>query len=97
MWGLALQFIFALIILRWDWGYNAFKWLGDRVAEFLGHTTEGAKFVFGDEYYRHFFAFGVSHQHVKGNRETFCNLFFPNLCDFQTKIYTFWQETYAYK
>ncbi len=61
VWGLALQFIFALIILRWDWGYNAFKWLGDRVAEFLGHTTAGAVFVFGDEYYKHFFAFGVSY------------------------------------
>lgn len=58
-WGLALQFYFALAILRWDPGYRAFRWLGDRVSEFLAYTDEGSKFVFGDGYEEHFFAFKV--------------------------------------
>ncbi|CAH1792459.1 unnamed protein product [Owenia fusiformis] len=57
--GLLLQFIFALVILRTWWGYEAFKWLGDRVTEFLAHTNAGAQFVFGDAYQAHFFAFSV--------------------------------------
>ncbi|KAL3875135.1 hypothetical protein ACJMK2_038063 [Sinanodonta woodiana] len=59
-WGLALQFIFALMILRWDVGYRIFKWLGDRVQEFLAHTDKGSEFLFGkNTYEHHFFAFKV--------------------------------------
>lgn len=58
-WGLALQFYFALLILRTEFGYRAFEWLGDRVREFLAHTDAGSKFVFGDSYEHHFFAFKV--------------------------------------
>ncbi|KAL5007459.1 hypothetical protein ScPMuIL_016265 [Solemya velum] len=57
-WGLAIQFIFALIILRWEFGYKAFLWLGARVSEFLSYSDEGAKFLFGrDTFEHHFFAF----------------------------------------
>jgi pyrimidine nucleoside transport protein len=59
-WGLIIQFYFALLILRWSVGYEAFRWLGDRITEFLAYTDEGAKFVFGEEYQHHFFAFKVS-------------------------------------
>ena len=41
-------------------GLQAIKWLGDRVSEFLVHTDAGSKFVFGDTYADHFFAFKVS-------------------------------------
>ncbi|KAL5007825.1 hypothetical protein ScPMuIL_016631 [Solemya velum] len=59
-WGLIIQFIFALIILRWEFGFKAFLWLGDRVSEFLSYSDEGAKFLFGrDTYEHHFFAFKV--------------------------------------
>ncbi|KAJ8313632.1 hypothetical protein KUTeg_008193 [Tegillarca granosa] len=58
-WGFALQYVFAIIILRWYYGYQAFKWLGDRVAEFLAYADEGAKFLFGDVFEEHFFAFKV--------------------------------------
>ncbi|XP_012935668.1 solute carrier family 28 member 3 [Aplysia californica] len=58
-WGIALQIIFALLILRTSWGRDAFKWLGDRVTEFLSYTDAGSKFVFGDLYINHFFAFKV--------------------------------------
>ncbi|XP_046567699.1 solute carrier family 28 member 3-like [Haliotis rubra] len=57
-WGLALQFFFAAIILRTQWGYNGFKWLGDRITEFLAHTDAGSKFVF-DNTSVHFFAFSI--------------------------------------
>lgn len=58
--GVIIQFYFALIILRWDLGYQAFKWLGDRITEFLAYSDEGAKFVFGADFQKHFFAFKVS-------------------------------------
>ncbi|KAK3578737.1 hypothetical protein CHS0354_010118 [Potamilus streckersoni] len=58
-WGIAIQYIFALIILRTQWGYDIFKWLGDRVTELLEYTMAGVKFVFGDLWFQHFFAFKV--------------------------------------
>lgn len=58
-WGIALQYIFALLILRTIWGYEMFKWLGDRVTEFLEYTVAGIIFVFGDKYTDHFFAMKV--------------------------------------
>ncbi|XP_062606330.1 solute carrier family 28 member 3-like [Saccostrea cucullata] len=58
-WGLIIQFYFALAILRWDPGYRAFRWLGDRVSEFLLYTDEGSKFVFGEKFEMHYFAFKV--------------------------------------
>ena len=58
-WGIALQYIFALLILRTIWGYEMFKWLGDRVTEFLEYTMAGIVFVFGDKWFEHFFAMKV--------------------------------------
>lgn len=58
IWGLALQIIFAFIILQTDVGFKAFDWLGDVVHKFLNYSDEGAKFVFGDPMYLdHPFAF----------------------------------------
>jgi pyrimidine nucleoside transport protein len=59
LWGIALQFIFAMIVLRWPAGYEAIKWLGDRVTEFLAYSDAGAEFVFGASYMDHQFAFQV--------------------------------------
>ncbi|RUS69890.1 hypothetical protein EGW08_022348 [Elysia chlorotica] len=72
-WGFSLQFYFACLILKTDAGFEAFKWFGDRVTEFLTYSDAGAAFVFGDTvtlyttagssiqisgaYYIHFFAF----------------------------------------
>uniref|UniRef100_A0A0B7BQ73 Sodium/nucleoside cotransporter n=1 Tax=Arion vulgaris TaxID=1028688 RepID=A0A0B7BQ73_9EUPU len=47
-WGFAIQFYFALMILKTRWGYESFKWLGDRITEFLDYSNAGASFVFGD-------------------------------------------------
>ena len=59
LWGMLLQLIFGVIVLRTQWGYDAFDWLGDRVTEYLKHTDAGSKFVFGDNFMEHFFAFQV--------------------------------------
>ena len=58
-WGLSLQFIFALITLETRWGYDAFQWAGDRVAEFLRYTDDSSSFVFG-KMFVYEFAFKVS-------------------------------------
>jgi len=58
-WGLGLEFIFALLILKTPWGLNMFKSLGDVVSNFLAFSDVGAKFVFGENFKEHFFAFQV--------------------------------------
>lgn len=61
IWGLVLQFLLALFVLKTKLGYITFNWLGDVIQTFLGYSDEGAKFVFGDpQYLDHLFAFKVS-------------------------------------
>ncbi|XP_020822662.1 solute carrier family 28 member 3 [Phascolarctos cinereus] len=58
-WGIGLQFILGLFILRTTPGFQAFNWLGNQVKIFLEYTDSGAIFVFGEKYADHFFAFRV--------------------------------------
>lgn len=58
-WGLGLEFGFALLILKTPWGLGIFKSLGDIVSNFLSYSDVGAKFVFGDSYKDHLFAFQI--------------------------------------
>ncbi|PMB20712.1 NupC/NupG family nucleoside CNT transporter [Fischerella thermalis] len=58
-WGLGLEFIVALLILKTPSGLTVFKSLGDVVSNFLAFSDVGAKFVFGDNYKEHLFAFQV--------------------------------------
>ena len=58
-WGLGLEFAFALVILKTPWGLTVFKSLGDIVSQFLAFSDVGAKFVFGENFKDHFFAFQV--------------------------------------
>ncbi|XP_060072675.1 solute carrier family 28 member 3-like [Ylistrum balloti] len=51
LWGLLLQFIMGIIILRWQPGYKVCKLMGDAVAYFLSFTDYGSKFVFGEKTY----------------------------------------------
>jgi CNT family concentrative nucleoside transporter len=46
-WGLSLQLLFALIVLKTDAGSRTFQWLGDRIQGLLHHSVEGSRFVFG--------------------------------------------------
>uniref|UniRef100_A0A8D0GE37 Sodium/nucleoside cotransporter n=1 Tax=Sphenodon punctatus TaxID=8508 RepID=A0A8D0GE37_SPHPU len=58
-WGIGIQFILGLLTLRTKAGFDAFNWLVIQVQTFLEYSDEGAKFVFGDKYIDHFFAFKV--------------------------------------
>ena len=59
LWGLALQLIFALFILRTAVGLAIFSWLGEVVSAFLDFSDAGASFVFGENFQDFFFAFKV--------------------------------------
>ncbi len=59
LWGLALQIIFALFILRTAVGLAIFQWLGGVVSAFLDFSDAGASFVFGENFQDFFFAFKV--------------------------------------
>src|SRR4051812_40097729 len=46
--GLALQFAFALFVLRVPFGRDLFARAGHSVDKFLGYSEAGASFVFGE-------------------------------------------------
>ena len=46
-WGLSLQFVFALLILRWPLGKSVVDCLGQKIDSFLGFTNQGSSFVYG--------------------------------------------------
>jgi len=46
-WGLSLQFVFALLVLKTRPGNWLFGKLNDLVMSLLGFTTEGSRFIFG--------------------------------------------------
>ncbi|XP_078423898.1 solute carrier family 28 member 3-like isoform X2 [Cetorhinus maximus] len=58
-WGIGLQFSFGLIILRTKAGFYAFQWMGEQVQIFLNYADAGSRFVFGEAYTNHFFAFKI--------------------------------------
>ncbi len=47
LWGVTLQFIFGIAILRWSFGKEIFKCIGDKVSIFLEFTDSGSSFIFG--------------------------------------------------
>ncbi|XP_009986492.1 PREDICTED: solute carrier family 28 member 3 [Tauraco erythrolophus] len=57
--GIGIQFILGLLILRTKVGFDVFNWLGIQIQTFLEYSDTGAKFVFGEKYMDHFFAFKV--------------------------------------
>ena len=57
--GTLLQFVFALLILKTPWGKAFFIWLNGAVTAFLDFSDAGARFVFGEEFAHHLFAFKV--------------------------------------
>ncbi|NWW54842.1 S28A1 protein, partial [Pedionomus torquatus] len=56
-WGLGLEFLFGLFVLRTSPGVQAFQWLGDQIQIFLGYTKAGSSFVFGNTLIEEVFAF----------------------------------------
>lgn len=59
LWGVALQLIFALLILRTPFGLALFKSLGDGITHFLDFSDVGAEFVFGENFRDFFVAFKI--------------------------------------
>ncbi len=59
IWGIALQFIIAVIILKVPGFYWIFDGVGKGITDFLDFSNVGAEFVFGEDYEQHFFAFKV--------------------------------------
>jgi concentrative nucleoside transporter, CNT family len=47
LWGLGLQFVLALFVLRTQWGQDLFTWIGALVTRLLGLSFVGSEFVFG--------------------------------------------------
>ncbi|XP_070538754.1 solute carrier family 28 member 3-like [Ptychodera flava] len=59
LWGVGLQFVFALFVLRTYFGYKLFEWIGDFMQVFLSFADHGAEFVFGENFRDHYFAFAI--------------------------------------
>ncbi|XP_058012460.1 sodium/nucleoside cotransporter 1-like [Ahaetulla prasina] len=57
LWGLGLQFVLGLFIIRTEPGFQAFQWLGHQIQAFLNYTTAGSSFVFGEKLIQESFAF----------------------------------------
>jgi concentrative nucleoside transporter, CNT family len=47
-WGLTLQVLFAIFVLRIPAGRALFHWLGDLITAILGYSYVGSQFVFGE-------------------------------------------------
>jgi CNT family concentrative nucleoside transporter len=46
-WGLSLQFLFALLVLRTSAGQATFRWMGEKINRLLSFASYGSSFVFG--------------------------------------------------
>jgi concentrative nucleoside transporter, CNT family len=46
-WGLGLQILIALIVVKTPYGIQAFEWLGGKITRLLSFSVEGSRFVFG--------------------------------------------------
>ncbi|XP_030379959.1 solute carrier family 28 member 3 [Scaptodrosophila lebanonensis] len=58
--GILAQFLLCLFCVRWSFGRSIFQCAGDKVAVFLGFTSHGARFVYGDRICNEFvFAFAI--------------------------------------
>lgn len=47
LWGLAMQFCLALLVLRTEFGKQLFNTIGDKITAFLQFTDNGSAFLFG--------------------------------------------------
>ncbi|XP_074151406.1 sodium/nucleoside cotransporter 1 isoform X1 [Sminthopsis crassicaudata] len=59
LWGLAMQFVLGIFVIRTEPGFVAFQWLGNQVKIFLDYTVAGSSFVFGETLVKDVFAFQV--------------------------------------
>ncbi|CAF5186621.1 unnamed protein product, partial [Rotaria magnacalcarata] len=55
-----IQFTLAAVVIRLEFGFQFFDFLGKVVSQFLHNADSGAAFVFGKTYEEHFFVFKVT-------------------------------------
>jgi CNT family concentrative nucleoside transporter len=48
VWGLSLQIVFAIFVLRIDYGRRMFQVIGDAANHVLGYSFVGSQFIFGE-------------------------------------------------
>ena len=48
IWGISLQFLFALFVLRFSFGRSLLTWAGAGVNQLLSYSFAGSSFVFGE-------------------------------------------------
>lgn len=58
-WGIALQLMLAIFIVKIPFGFTIFEQLGEAIKVFLSFSDVGAAFVFGENFWEHFIAFQV--------------------------------------
>jgi CNT family concentrative nucleoside transporter len=46
-WGLALQIIFAFLVIKWTFGQTVLRTVSDFITGLLGHSADGSTLVFG--------------------------------------------------
>ena len=59
LWGVALQLILGVVLLKSAIGLRVFQFLGSVAEKFLDFSDAGAKLVFGDGFEEHFIAFKI--------------------------------------
>ena len=59
LWGVALQLILGIIVLKSAIGQRTFQFLGSVAEQFLNFSDAGARLVFGDGFEEHFIAFKI--------------------------------------
>lgn len=58
--SLLVQYIFGVFVLKFDFGFELFRFFGDTVEKFLAFTDTGSRVVFGENFDEHFFIFKVN-------------------------------------
>lgn len=59
LWGIALQLVLGVLLLKSEIGLKTFQFLGSVAEQFLDFSDAGAKLVFGDGFEEHFIAFKI--------------------------------------
>ena len=59
LWGIALQLVLGLFLLKSAIGLRTFQFLGSVAEQFLNFSDAGAELVFGDGFEEHFIAFKI--------------------------------------
>nr|KAG5706314.1 hypothetical protein BaRGS_026096 [Batillaria attramentaria] len=58
-WSLGLQFILAVLVMRWQGGKQAILWVQSRLDEFFANSKPSSELIFGESYMDHYMIFGA--------------------------------------